>query len=98
MFFVLLVLGGVKQMIMKHRKLFRKSQPKPSFTGNKDNSFRDDRKVSELSFETGKNVFGILCVLFDTFHLSSSSTATLSPFGHKLVSTVHRMINSRMGL
>ncbi|KAK6480749.1 hypothetical protein HHUSO_G18530 [Huso huso] len=46
--------GGVKQMIMKYRKLFRKSQPKPSFTGNKDNSFRDDRKVSELSFETGE--------------------------------------------
>ncbi|XP_058855815.1 uncharacterized protein cfap92 isoform X2 [Acipenser ruthenus] len=46
--------GGVKQLIMKHRKLFRKSQPKPSFTGNKDNSFRDDRKVSELSFETGE--------------------------------------------
>ncbi|MGH0168291.1 UNVERIFIED_CONTAM: hypothetical protein FKN15_054709 [Acipenser sinensis] len=48
------MIGGVKQMIMKHRKLFRKSQPKPSFTGNKDNSFRDDRKVSELSFETGE--------------------------------------------
>ncbi|RXM93494.1 hypothetical protein EOD39_19014 [Acipenser ruthenus] len=46
--------GGVKQLIMKHRKLFRKSQPKPSFTGNKDNSLRDDRKVSELSFETGE--------------------------------------------
>ncbi|XP_058845584.1 uncharacterized protein LOC131697867 [Acipenser ruthenus] len=46
--------SGVKQLIMKHRKLFRKSQPKPSFTGNKDNSLRDDRKVSELSFETGE--------------------------------------------
>ncbi|XP_041081427.1 uncharacterized protein cfap92 [Polyodon spathula] len=46
--------GGVKQMIMKHRKLFRKSQPKPSFTGKKDNSFTEDRKESEFRFETGE--------------------------------------------